>query len=54
MGLALCREAVSRMKDAHKFMCRNSTEENRRRYEGMKKKAVSKALREKAEEAVTE
>ena len=38
-------------------MCRYSTEENRRRYEGMKnkaKKAVSKAMREKTEEALTE
>ena len=38
-------------------MCANSTEENGICYENMKnkaKKAVSKAMREKAEEAVTE
>ena len=51
------KEAVSRKKDAGKVMCWNSTEENRRRYKSMKnkaKKAVSKAMREKAEEALTE
>ena len=50
-------EAVSRKKEAHKAMCQNSTEENKRRYKIMKnkaKKAVSKAKREKAEEAHTE
>ena len=44
------KEAVSRKKDAHKAMCRNSTEKNKRRYESMKKKekkAVSEAMREK-------
>ena len=49
--------AVSRKKEAHKAMCQNSTEENKRRYESMKNKAkiaVSKATREKAEEALTE
>ena len=38
-------------------MCRNSTEENKKRYEGKNNKvskAVSRALREKAEEAPTE
>ena len=30
------KEAVSRKKDAHKAMCWNSTEENKRRYESMK------------------
>ena len=50
-------EAVSRKKDAHMAMCRNSTEENKRRYKSMKlktKKAVSKAMREKGEEALTQ
>ena len=50
-------EAVSRKKEAHKAMCQNSTEENKRRYKSMKikaKKAVSKAIREEAEEAHTE
>ena len=48
-------EAVSRKKDAHKAMHQNSTAENKRRYESMKNKAskaVSKAMREKAEEAL--
>ena len=35
-------------------MCRNSTEENWLRYVGMKKKAVSKAVSVKAEEALAE
>ena len=38
-------------------MCQNSTEENKRRHKSMKnntKKAVSKAMREKAEGALTE
>ena len=30
---------VSRRKDAHKAMCRNSTEENKSGYESMKNKA---------------
>ena len=50
------KEAVSRKEDAHKAMCKNSTEENRR-HKIMKekaKKAVLKAMREKAEEALTE
>ena len=49
--------AASRKKEAHKAMCQNSTEENKRRYENMKikaKKAVSIAMREKAEEALAE
>ena len=41
-------EAVSRKKEAHKAMCQNSTEENKRRHKSMKNKAVSKAMREKA------
>ena len=50
-------EAVSRKKNAYNMMCRNSTEENKRKYKSMKnkaKKAVSKAMREKSEEALTE
>ena len=42
------KEAVSRKKEAHKAMCENSTEENKRRYKSMKnkaKKAVSKVMR---------
>ena len=42
---------------SHKAMCMNSTEENEWRCSGMKnkeKKAVSKAMRDKAEEALTE
>ena len=48
---------VSRGKNAHKAMCQNNTEENKRRYESRKikaEKAVSKAMREKAEEVLTE
>ena len=51
------KEAISRKKYAYKAMCRNSTEGNRNRYEDMMKKAlmaVSKAMREKAEGALTE
>ena len=36
-------ELIYRKKDLHKAMCRSTTEENKRRYEGMKnnaKKAV--------------
>ena len=50
-------EAVSRKKDAHKATYRNSTEENKKRYKDMKskaKKAVTKAMREKTEEAFTD
>ena len=36
------KDVVSREKDAHKVMCRNSTEENRRWCESVKKKVVSK------------
>ena len=35
-------------------MCQNRTEENKRKYNNMKNKAVLKAVREKAEEALTE
>ena len=48
------KEAVSRKKDAHKAMCQNSTEKNKRRYKNRKNKAASKAMREKVEEALTE
>ena len=51
------KESVSRKKDASNVMLRNSTEENKRRYKGMiskAKKAVLKAMREKAEEVLTE
>ena len=51
------KESVVRKKEAHKAMCQNSTEENKRRYKSMKSKAnkaVSKAMRETAEEALTE
>ena len=51
------KEADSRKKEAHKAMCQNNTEKNKRRYKSMKnkaKKAVSKALREKADEALTD
>ena len=48
--------AILRKTDAHKAMCHSGTVENKRRYEGMKnkaKKAVSKGIREKAEEVLT-
>ena len=51
------KQAASRKKDAHKAMSQNETEENKRRHKGMKneaKKAVSKEMRQKAEEALTE
>ena len=44
-------EAVSRKKEAQKVMCWNRTEENKR---SRAKKAVSKGMREKAEEVDTE
>ena len=47
------KEAVSRKKDTHNAMCQNNTEENKRRHKSMRNKAVSKAMREKAEEALT-
>ena len=31
------KEAVSTKKEAHKAMCQNSTEENKRRYKSVKK-----------------
>ena len=48
------KEAVSRKKDAHKMTCLIRTEDYKRRYKGMKKKAASKARSEKAVDALTE
>ena len=51
------KEAVSRKKNVHKAMCLNSTEENKRWNKSIKnksKKAASKAMREKTEEALNE
>ena len=51
------KEAASKKKDVRKTMSRNSTEENNRSYKRMKNKAnkpISKAMREKAEEALAE
>ena len=51
------KEAVSRKKESHKAICKNSTEEKKRRYKSMKNKAdkaVLKAMRETAEEALSE
>ena len=51
------KEAVLGKKEAHKALCHTITEENKRRYEIMKnkaKKAVLRAMREKAEEALAE
>ena len=50
------KKAVSRKKEAPNAMYQNSTDENKMRYEGMKNKvikAASKAMGEKAEEALT-
>ena len=50
------KEAISRKKEAHKAMCQNSTEENKRKYKSLKnnaKRADSKAMREKTEEAIS-
>ena len=53
-----CRgeEGCLRKKEAHKAMYQNSTEENKRSYKSIskKKKKVSKAMREKAQKALTE
>ena len=51
------KDVVSRKKEAHKAICQNSAEENKRMYESMKNKAmkaVSKAMIEKVDEALTE
>ena len=48
---------MSRNKDAHKAMCRNSIKGNINRHKRRKNnamKAAPKAMREKAEEAMTE
>ena len=53
----MLKEAFSRKKEAHKAMCQNSTEENKRRYQSMKgeaKNAVSKSMEEKAGDMLTE
>ena len=50
------KEVLSRKKDVHKMMHKNSTEENKRG-KGMKNKAetaASKAVREKAEDPLSE
>ena len=49
------KKAVSRKKETHKAICQNSMEN--KRYKSLKnkeKKAASKAMREKVEEALTE
>ena len=51
------KEAVSKKKDTHKAICQNRTGENKWRNKSMKNKAnkaVSKAMREKVEEVLTE
>ena len=51
------KEAASRKKGGYKAMCKNSFEENKKMHKRMKsksKKTVSKALREKTKEALTE
>ena len=51
------KEAVSTKDEAHKAMCQNSAEENKKSYDSMKnraKKAVLKAMSEKSEEVLTE
>ena len=50
------KEAVSKKEEAHKAMYQNSTEGNKWRHKSMKNKAnkaVSKAMIEKGEEALT-
>ena len=50
------KDAVSRKRDMQKAVCQDNTEENMRKYKGMKnraKKPVPKAMRKKAEEALT-
>ena len=47
------KEAISRKKDAHKAMCRNSTEQNKNMHNCMKNKAykvASKVMKLKPEE----
>ena len=50
------KEAVEIRKEAHMAMCQSNTEKNKKRHKSMKNeanKAISKAMREKAEEALT-
>ena len=50
------KETVLRKKDAHKVMCQNNTVDNKMRCKRLKNKAmkaVSKAMRENAEKALT-
>ena len=46
------KETMSRK--THKAMCRNSIEENKKRYRNNAKKAVSRELRETAEDVLSE
>ena len=51
------KEAIQGKKDAHKAICRICTDENERWYERMRnkaRKAVSKAMKEKAGDGFTE
>ena len=50
------KEAISWKKDAHKIICQNSSEENKKMCKGMKRvyNAASKAIREECEEVITE
>ena len=51
------KKTVSRKREAYKAMCQNSTEGNKRRYEGLRnkaRKAVSKAMREWTDKMLTE
>ena len=48
------KEAVSKKKDSHKAMCQDNTEENTSRYRSTKNKAISKAMRVKVDEVLTE
>ena len=51
------KEAISRIKVAHKVMCRHGTQENKNIYKKLNdeaRKAVSKSMREKVEVVLTE
>ena len=48
------KEAASRKNGAHKMMCENSAEENKRKHKSMKNKAFSKTMRQNAEEVLAE
>ena len=43
-GRTKVKEAISRKKDAHKAMCRNSTEENKNMYEKYNKEISFKSI----------